>query len=107
MAQGVILGQGRRTLQIVVPPDMADVMIGRCTVPGCGARFFEGEEAAWQKHVGPCGRRNLDKIKANMARHPLYDDWDPEVTKHMREVGKTMIREGRMTIKPNETAGFS
>jgi hypothetical protein len=32
--------------------------------------------------------------------------WDPEVEAHMREVGERMKREGRLTVKKNERAGF-
>lgn len=116
MARGVILnGRGNpkaQGLQILVPPGLADevVIVGRCTVPGCGATFREGEEQAWQQHVGKCARAHIDRLHAVMDRAgagPLGGDWDPEVTRHMRKVGEMMIREGRLTVKPSERAGFN
>jgi hypothetical protein len=94
---------------IYVPSDYADrqVIVGRCLVPGCGAIFHAGEEAAWQRHVGKCARANMDKIKAATKLPAAMEDWDPEITAHMRGVGERMIEEGRLEIKPNERAGFS
>jgi hypothetical protein len=37
----------------------------------------------------------------------LHDDPDPEVTAHLKEVGKRMRKEGRWVVKKNERAGFS
>lgn len=101
-----------RGLQILVPPSLAAqvVVVGKCEVPGCGAIFRKGEEEAWQRHVGPCARAHMDRLRAVMDRAgagPLGEDFDPEVTKHMRGVGERMLREGRMTVNPNERAGFS
>jgi len=33
------------------------------------------------------------------------ESWDPEVEAHMREVGRTMLREGRLEVLPHERAG--
>lgn len=116
LARGVILNaRGNpkaQGLQIFVPPSVADhvVIAYCCRVPGCGATFRKGEKEAWQRHVGPCARANIDRLRAVMDRAgagPLGEDFDPEVTKHMRKLGETMIREGRLTVKPSERAGFS
>lgn len=113
MSRGVILGGGepaRSRLQIAVPRGYVEEqkeLIGRCLVPGCGARFYAGQELAWQKHVGRCARANLDRIHAVMEKPPLMDDFDPEVSKHMRGVGERMLEERRLEVKPNERAGFS
>jgi hypothetical protein len=37
----------------------------------------------------------------------LHEDPDPEVTAHLKEVGKRMRKEGRWVVKKNERAGFS
>jgi len=97
------------SLTIYVPRGYEEqqVIVGRCLVPGCGAIFREGEEAAWQRHVGRCARANMDRIRARTATPPLMEDFDPEITRHMRGVGRRMIDERRLEIKPNERAGFS
>jgi hypothetical protein len=35
------------------------------------------------------------------------ESWDVEVEEHLRKVGERMKREGRLTVRPNERAGFS
>lgn len=109
--RGVILGESPQTgpLQILVPRGYEDVeVIGRCLVPGCGAEFRAGQEEVWQRHVGKCARANLDKLRAAAAvPRMVAEDYDPEVTKHLRGVGKRMLEEGRLTVKPHETAGWS
>jgi hypothetical protein len=111
LARGVLLGDAAnrgRGLQILVPRGYEDAeVIGKCLVPGCGARFYAGDEAAWEKHVGPCARKNLDRIHALKRSLPIFEDYDPEVSKHLRGVGKRMLREGRLEVRKNEGAGFS
>lgn len=42
------------------------------------------------------------------ARIPfLHEVDDPEVTEHLKAVGKRMLAENRWTVKPSERAGFS
>lgn len=97
-------------LTILVPKGYEDgekEPIGRCTVPGCGARFYAGEEQAWQRHVGSCARANLDRIRSSIEAMPIMEDFDPEVSEHMRGVGRRMLAEGRLEVKPSERAGFS
>lgn len=89
-------------------PGKDDPFAYQCNV--CGSLFRESEQRSWQQHVGPCARANIDRIKAKMDRAgagPLGEDFDPEVTKHMRRVGEQMLREGRLEVKPSERAGFS
>lgn len=111
--RGVVLDSSGRpakplTPTIYVPRGYEDrEIIGRCTVPGCGTRFYAGEEAAWQRHVGKCARANLDRIRATMEQPAIMEDFDPEVSKHMRGVGKRMLEERRLEVKPSERAGFS
>jgi hypothetical protein len=114
MSRGTILGprQPRHDLTILVPRGYEEEKpdpIGRCLVPGCGAKFFKGEEKAWQMHVGKCARANMDKIEAiqKANRESIFAPWDPEVTSHLLGVGRRMRQEGRLTIKPSERAGFS
>lgn len=80
--------------------------IGVCHV--CGALFFKGETVAWQKHVGKCARANIDRLRAQSlrARAPIFDEnnWDPEVAAHLKKVGKRMLEEGRLEMRPNERA---
>ena len=93
---------------LLVPRTLEDrPLTGRCTVPGCGAVFYAGEEEAWQRHVGKCARANMDKIKAATKVPEFMEDYDPEISKHMRGVGKRMVEEGRLEIKASERAGFS
>ncbi len=105
---------GARTLH--VPREYADgeenPLVGKCLVPGCGQVFHRGQEDLWQKHVGWCARRNRDALEESIAeireRRGVLDPdaWDPEIHEHMQKVGRRMRREGRLTVKPNERAGF-
>jgi hypothetical protein len=78
-----------------------------CTVPGCEVRFYADQKDAWQRHVGNCARANMDRIKAATKLPAFMEDYDPEISQHMRGVGERMIEEGRLEIKANERAGFS
>lgn len=108
----MILGeQPKPALEILVPADYAErEVFGRCLV--CGAKFYAGQEAVWEKHVGPCARANIDALQAESPisrnRGTIFDPetWDPELDAHFREVGKTMKREGRLEVKPSERGGF-
>ncbi len=109
--RGVLLGeQPPRTLQIYVPRGYERKIVGICHV--CGARFGEGMEAAWHRHVPACARAHLDEIRASTPAQRRKDTpfdpelWDPEVEDHMAAVGRRMRREGRFEVKPNERAGF-
>lgn len=105
----VILGEKPR--RIYVPPGCEDRdLVGRCLVPGCGAVFYAGQEELWQRHVGDCARRNMDRLReASRRRVPaiIAEDFDPEVSAHMRRLGRRMLAEGRLEVKPSERAGFS
>lgn len=116
VATGVLLDATGRPhrggLTILVPQGHEDVyVVGRCHV--CGAEFGEGQEQAWQKHVGACARKHMDEILASRPsernKGTLWDPnmWDPELDEHMRQVGLAMAREGRMEVRRNERAGFS
>jgi hypothetical protein len=113
LAGGVLLGDAKahpgRGLQILVPRGYEDAeVIGKCLVPGCGARFYAGQESQWQAHVGPCARRNMDRIEAvRPPSLPIFEDFDPEVSAHLRNVGRRMLREGRLEVRKNEGAGHS
>lgn len=111
------IAQRKQSLQLYVPRGHESQVqpgerIGRCLVPDCGAIFFKGEEAAWQRHVGECARANMDKIEELAAEHrregSVWDEnnWDPEAAAHLQgPVKEAMLREGRMTLKPNERVG--
>ena len=105
-----LLGQKiKRNPTLYVPAGLETrSVVGKCEVPGCGLTFYAGEEEAWQRHVGPCARKNLDAIKAETSKLAIDNEqnWDPEVAAHMRSVGKRMLKEGRMEVLPHERAGF-
>lgn len=120
MAAGIILGaRNDRRPTIALPPSAAHLvpeappLVGRCLAPGCGAVFYKGEEEAWQRHTVKCGEEKLDEIRALAPSHvnkgTIFDhrDRDLEMERHFRKVREDMEREGRMTVNPNERAGFS
>lgn len=61
--------------------------------------------------VGRCARNHMDELRSMRLkeRMPVLDDdqWDSEIAAHMKKVGERMLKEGRLTVKPNERAGFS
>lgn len=83
-----------------------EVKIGICRV--CGAKFFKGQEEMWQRHVGKCARANIDRLRAESLRNrmPAFNEenWDPEVASHLKTVGRRMLAEGRLEMRPNERA---
>lgn len=98
-------------LEILVPAGHDRPVAFRCRVPigdgqVCGKPFYESERRAFEAHVGACAREHMDAIVAESpkTRMPWSDEdtWDPEAAAHMREVGKRMLREGRLETKPNE-----
>jgi hypothetical protein len=80
--------------------------VGRCNV--CGVPFFSREEG--ERHMGPCAREHLGEIQEQRAksRIAMFDEenWDPELRAHLDKVGKRMVAEGRLEMKPNERGGF-
>jgi hypothetical protein len=117
-AGGVLLNQRRRPhhrLQILVPSGYESgeaYIVGKCHV--CGSEFGEGQEAAWQRHVGDCARKHMGEILANRPSERQKggpfdpDNWDREVDDYMvNVVGKRMREEGRFEVRPSERAGFS
>jgi ABC-type histidine transport system ATPase subunit len=76
----------------------------------CGAAFTRTQHRKYAAHVAQCATQNLATIRAESLkeRMPIFDDdaWDPEISKHMREVGRRMIREKRLEVLPSEKAGF-
>lgn len=96
----------RGDLTILVPRGMGSRPVGECY--SCGIPFFSREEG--ERHMGPCARKHQAELMAQAVKRriPIFDpeNWDPEVERHMRKVGKRMIREGRLEVKPNERAGF-
>lgn len=82
------------------------VLVGKCLV--CDATFHRGEEDEWQRHVGRCARQALPELMDARAeerkRLAVFDEenWNPDVAEHLRKVGKRMLAEGRMVLKPNE-----
>lgn len=74
----------------------------------CGHPFFPGEERAFEDHMRTCADEHMDAILAESprAKMPVFDEenWDPEVASHLRQVGRNMLREGRLETRPNERA---
>lgn len=93
-------------LTLWVPRGAETKPIGECYI--CGIPFFDMREPT--VHLPRCAREHGDVIRENSlkARLPIFDEneWDPEVARHMRRVGKRMIRERRLEVKPSERAGF-
>ena len=114
MSRIILPGEAQRAkggMQIYVPGEYASrveagELIGYCRV--CGAEFFQGQEATWQRHVGECARENMDELIAESPRTkmPLFqpEAWDPELERHLSKVGKQMLKEGRFESKPSERA---
>jgi len=97
----------QRRSGLIVPPEYADRRPAfRCNV--CGAEFPNEQRGTWQRHVGDCARAHAAEIDAmrpsqrNKGGPWDPENWNPDAEAHLREVGKTMLREGRMTLKPSE-----
>ena len=86
-----------------LPPSMnRQVRIYDCRL--CGGQHDE-------QGMARCASGHMDEARGERLkeRMPIFDpeSWDPEVERHMREVGKRMLREGRLEVKKSERAGFS
>lgn len=94
------------TLSGIWLPTSARRKIGECFT--CGTEFFEGESETAQRHMGPCARAAHEEGRLQDPTLPIMRwDPDPQVTAHMKKVGKTMLAEGRFVVKPSERAGLS
>jgi hypothetical protein len=107
----VLLGSESRpnAATLYVPPEYVDQPAAyRCHI--CGSEFPETQARVWQKHVGDCARAHMSEIQASTPRARAKggpfdpETWDPELDEHMREVGRRMLREGRMEVLPHERA---
>lgn len=107
----------RDRARIYVPPGMADerAIVGHCwvcqLVTGEATIFREGEEQAWQRHVGECARKHMAAIQAaspsERNRGTVFgESQDPEVEEHLLGIGRRMKRENRWELKPGERAGL-
>jgi hypothetical protein len=92
------------SLNIWIPPQYREPN-GHCNV--CDEDLF-GTVGDMQKHMAACARQNIDAIRAaapsakNKGGPFDPETWDPEAEAHMREVGKRMLREGRLETLPSE-----
>jgi hypothetical protein len=110
----VLLGNTEKPRKrLMVPKGLEDdrpPLVGHCLVPGCGAKFYRGEEADYQRHAEYHVKHDLDDLRAlapsETKRGTVFDpaDVDPEVRAHWRKVRADMEREGRTEVRPNETA---
>lgn len=111
MSKLILPGDRRPGLGLLLPRDAAPKYV--CRTPAgdgavCGAKFFEGEERKFERHVGLCARRHRDEIEANSpkVKMPIFYDsaqWDEEYEAYMRGVGQRMKAEGRVEQRRNET----
>ncbi len=116
LPSGLLLPGSAQGLTIHVPRGHETQPTMVCSTPvgegeTCGAVFYPGQESRWQAHIGRCAREHMDVIhrESPRARLPIFHDpelGDPEIEAHMRKVGKRMLAEGRMEMRPNERAGF-
>lgn len=87
------------------------VVVNAETEEICGATWPADQERAYLAHLRTCVSNHRDVIHAASPRTkmPFMDPnaWDPEVEAHMREVGRRMVKERRLEVKPSERAGFS
>lgn len=101
MASGILPGR----FALIIPRDP----IGFCAV--CDVQFFADRDV--RQHMGSAQHedgvnRARDAEERRKARLPfMHEDIDPEISAHMKKVGKRMLAEGRMVVKPSERAGFS
>lgn len=72
----------------------------------CGAVYFPGEERKKMDHMATCARDHIAEIRARALhrRMPVFDpeNWSPDAEAHVKKVGRRMLAEGRLTMKPNE-----
>ncbi len=97
-------------LSILVPRGYDErPAVGECYM--CGLQFAAGDNV--MAHLRSCVKdaghdHRMAEEERKEAMHIFSEEaWDPEVAAHLREVGKRMLREGRLETKPNERAGFS
>lgn len=96
----------------MVPRGLEDdrPLVGHCLFPGCGAKFYRGEEADYQRHAVGHAKRDLDAARAlapsAASAGTLFDpaDVDRELQAHWRKVRGDMARERRTEVRSNETA---
>jgi hypothetical protein len=83
--------------------------IGQCDL--CATPFYSQRDLV--AHLGTIEHREATEAAlAEREAHKkslavVFDDPDPEITAHMKQVGKRMRKEGRWVVKKNERAGFS
>lgn len=97
-------------LTIYVPRGAERRKTGECYL--CGAEFAPGDDVV--AHMRSCVNGAGEDVRAErydkVSRLEIFLDpnaWDPEVDEHLRRVGRRMLAEGRMELKPSERAGFS
>lgn len=77
----------------------------------CGGAF--AGEAELLRHFRTCilnaGHDHRAEEYEKRERLAIFqeENWDPEVSAHLRKVGERMLAEGRWEVKPNERAGFA
>jgi hypothetical protein len=72
----------------------------RCNL--CGEEFDRYRDM--ERHTVDCARVHLDELRAvGRARaRDLFAPWNPDAEAHLARVGERMLREGRLTMRPNE-----
>lgn len=108
MSDLILPGDSRRSLTVVIQHDQGRRAIGFCGV--CEVPFYSDRDT--RAHLRSAAHRDaidqaMEARRAQQKRLAIfYESVDPEVDEHMTKVGKRMLAEGRMTVKPNERAGF-
>lgn len=98
----------RRPVSVVVPHDGDRQATGFCGV--CDVPFYSDRDMRAHLRSGSHRDAMALSVQAEHARKErlaiFHTSADPEVEAHLKVVGKTMLREGRMVVKPSERAGF-
>lgn len=97
-----------RSARVVVPHDQGRAATGFCGV--CEVPFYSDRDTRAHLRSG-AHRDRVDAAVAERRRKRerlaiFTESADPEVEAHLREVGRRMLREGRLTVHKSERAGF-
>lgn len=113
LSGAVLLGnteKPRKRLMVPKGLERDQPLVGTCLVPGCGAKFYRGEEADYQRHAEHHAKHDLDDLRAlapsetNKGTIFGEDMKDRDLERHWRGVRERMEREHRTEVRPSEIA---
>lgn len=113
LSGAVLLGNTEKPRKrLMVPKGLENdqPLVGKCLVPGCGAKFYRGEEADYQRHAEHHAKHDLDDLRllapseTNKGTIFGFDMKDRELERHWRGVRERMEREHRTEVRPSEVA---